>query len=466
MLNTGAFERRLAATGSFGLIAAFAFLAMLAYWQVWRTDLADEEWNPRVLSEYYDPLRGRILDREGNVLAESYSGGVRRYPDASVAHVVGYLDPRYGSQGIELAHNEVLAGREVSGWLGAFRSEFDRQRRRGNDVQLTIDPEAQAAAASALGSRPGAVVALDPRTGEILAMVSVPTYDPGNLGTFGEQLLEDPKSPLLNRATQGQYPPGSTFKTVTAIAALRTGLMTPDTIVECPGEIVIDGFPISCRNTSQGVGTYPFKHAFTYSVNAIFGEVGVALGWRTLAEQAAELGIGREVPFSLATAGGQLHSPGADLTDVLLATTAFGQGELLATPLQMAAIAGAIANRGELHLPRIALAEIHDGEQVEELEPTGSRTLINGELATTMTDFMVSVVQAGQAAGLNIPGVQVAGKTGTAEAGDGTSHAWFIGFAPADDPRVAVAVVVERGGQGGVVAAPIAGDVIRAVLEE
>lgn len=466
MLNTGAFERRLAATSTFGLVAAVVFFAMLAYWQVWRTDLANEEWNPRVLSEYYDPLRGRILDREGNVLAESYSGGVRRYPDASVAHVVGYLDPRYGSQGIELAYNEVLAGREVSGWLGAFRSEFDRQRRRGNDVQLTIDPAAQASAATALGSRNGAVIALDPRTGEVLAMLSVPTYDPGNLGTFGEQLLEDPDSPLLNRATQGQYPPGSTFKTVTAIAALGTGLMTPETVVECPGEIVIDGFPISCRNTAQGVGTYPFQHAYTYSVNAIFGQVGVALGWASMAEQAALLGIGHEAPLTIATAAGQLHSPGSDLSDVLLATTAFGQGELLATPLQMALIAATVANGGEMMLPRLALAEVKDGETVATLESTSGRRLIEPDLAATMRDFMVSVVQAGQASGLDIAGIQVAGKTGTAEAGDGTSHAWFIGFAPAESPQVAVAVVVERGGQGGSVAAPIAGEVIRAVLAE
>ena len=466
MLSTGAFERRLATTGTFGLVAAFVFLAMLGYWQVVRTDLADEEWNPRVLSEYYDPLRGRILDREGNVLAESYSGGVRRYPDASVAHVVGYLDPRYGSQGVELAYNEVLAGREVSGWLGAFRSEFDRQRRRGNDVQLSIDPQAQAAAADALGARNGAVVALDPRTGEVLAMVSVPTYDPGNLGTFGEELLADPNAPLLNRATQGQYPPGSTFKTVSAIAALGTGLMTPDTIVECPGEIVIDGFPISCRNTSQGVGTYPFKHAYTFSVNAIFAQVGVALGWTTMAEQSAALGIGHEIAFSLATAPGQLHAPDSELDDVLLASTAFGQGELLATPLQMAAIAATVANGGQLVLPRVALAELSDGEVLRELEPAVTKRVLDEGLAATMVDFMVSVVQAGQASGLNIPGVQVAGKTGTAEAGDGTSHAWFIGFAPADDPQIAIAVVVERGGQGGVVAAPIAGEVIRAVLSE
>jgi peptidoglycan glycosyltransferase len=464
MLNTGAFERRLMTSGKLAIVAAGVFISVLAYWQVFRTDLADEDRNPRVLSEYYDPLRGRILDREGNVLAESYSGGIRRYPDASVAHAVGYLDPSYGSQGIELAYNEVLAGREVSGWLGAFRAEFDRQRRRGHDVMLTLDPAAQAAAAGALGARTGAVIALDPFTGEILAMVSVPTYDPGNLGTFGEQLLQDPNAPLLNRTTQGQYAPGSTFKTVTAIAALATGLMRPDTVVECPGEIVIDGFPVSCRNTPQGVGTYPFRHAFTYSVNAIFAQVGVALGWTALAEKSAELGIGREVRFSLATAPGQLHGPESELDRVLLASTAFGQGELFATPLQLALVAAAIANGGEVVAPRLALAEVRGDTRLRELDAASSRRAFSSEVAAEMQDFMVSVIQAGQASGLDIRGVQVAGKTGTAEAGDGTSHAWFIGYAPADAPKVAIAVVVERAGQGGVVASPIAGAVFRAVI--
>ncbi|HMO95460.1 MAG TPA: penicillin-binding protein 2, partial [Tepidiformaceae bacterium] len=358
------------------------------------------------------------------------------------------------------------AGRDVAGWLGAFRAEFDRQRKRGHDVMLTLDPAAQAAAAGALGARTGAVIALDPATGEILAMVSVPTYDPGNLGTFGEQLLTDPNAPLLNRTTQGQYAPGSTFKSVTAIAALATGLMTPETEVECPGEIVIDGFPISCRNTPQGVGTYPFRHAFTYSVNAIFAQVGVSLGWGNLAEQAAALGVGKEVPFSLATAPGQLHAPGSELDRVLLASTAFGQGELLVTPLQLALITAAIANGGEMPAPRLALAEVSGDRVVRELDPASSRTVLSAGVAVDMQDFMRSVIAVGQASGLSIPGVQVAGKTGTAEAGDGTSHAWFIGYAPAEAPRVAIAVVVERAGQGGVIAAPIAGEVFRAVLAQ
>lgn len=464
MLNSGGFERRLNATGSAALLIGLVFFGALAYWQAFRVDLADDDRNPRVLSAFYDPNRGRILDRDGNVLAESLPSGDRHYTDASTAHLVGYLDPRYGSQGIELAFNEVLSGAAPSGWAGAIRAEFDRGRREGNDVMLTIDPAVQQAAATALGSRKGAVIAIDPRNGEVLAMVSVPTYDPGALGTAGDSLFSDPNSPLLNRATQGLYPPGSTFKTITATGILEKGVATPDTVVTCPGEIVIDGFPISCANTSRGIGTYPFKQAFTYSVNAIFAQLGVKLGWTGLTDIARRYGFDSQPDFTLETAASQIHAPGSEASTTLLASTAFGQGELLATPMQMALVTATIANGGVLARPHLTLEEASNGKSLGALESPSSRRIISEQLAKTMNEFMVSVVANGQANGVSIQGVAVGGKTGTAEAGDGTSHAWFVGFAPAEAPTVAVVVVVEHGGQGGVVASPIAGQVIRAAL--
>ncbi len=464
MLAPGGFERRLNATGTTALLIGLVFFGALAYWQAFRVDLATADRNPRVLSAFYDPHRGRILDRDGNVLAESLGDGTRHYTDASTAHLVGYLDPRYGSQGIELAFNEVLSGAAPSGWEAAVRAEFDRGHRSGNDVVLTIDPRIQQAAAAALGSRNGAIVALDPRSGEVLAMVSVPTYDPGSLGSIGDQLFNDPSSPLLNRATQGLYPPGSTFKTVTATGILEKGVATPDTVVDCPGQIVIDGFPISCSNTSQGVGTYPFKHAFTFSVNAIFAQLGVKLGWTGLTDVARRYGFDSNLDFTLGTAKSQIHAPGSEATTTLLASTAFGQGELLATPMQMAVVAATIANGGVLARPHLTLDERSNGASLGPIERPESRRIISADLARTMNEFMVSVVANGQANGVSLPGVAVGGKTGTAEAGDGTSHAWFIAFAPAEAPTIAVAVIVEHGGQGGVVASPLAGQVIRAAL--
>ncbi len=465
MLPPRQFERRLGATGVVSFAGLLVFFGALSYWQVFRTDLAVDPKNPRVLSAFEDPHRGRILDREGNELAVSLPDGRRRYTDASVAHALGYLSPRYGSQGAELAFNDLLSGKTGASWRAALNAEFRRTAVNGLDVRLTIDQKIQAAAATALGARKGAVIALDPRNGEVLAMVSVPTYDPGALETKGEDLLKDPSSPLLNRVTQGKYPPGSTFKTVTATSALENRVVTPDTTVTCPGEIVIDGFPISCTNVPQGTGTYPFRDAFAFSVNAIFARVGVELGWDRLKATAQDYGFGSALPFTLDTAPTQIHAPGAKESKVLLATTAFGQGELLATPLQMAVVASTIANGGVLMSPHLGYEALDGNAVVERLEPPSGKRIVPAEIAAEIRDMMVAVVANGQANGAGIAGVNVAGKTGTAETGaPGVSHAWFIAFAPAEKPVIAVAVVVENGGRGGEVASPIAGQVLRAAL--
>ncbi|MBI5947739.1 MAG: hypothetical protein HY875_06360 [Chloroflexi bacterium] len=464
MLAPRRFERRVGAAGNAALIAALVFFATLAYWQVFRADLAVHAGNPRILASFNDPGRGAILARDGTVLARSRPDGTREYTSTIFAHAIGYLDARYGTQGTELAFNDVLTGQAGGTFDDAVNAELTRRAREGLDVRLTLDPKLQAVAAAALGDRRGAVIAIDPRNGEVLAMANVPAYDPATIATDGAALLADERSPLLNRATQGNYPPGSTFKTVTAISALENHIITPETMVTCPGEIVIDGFPISCRNTAQGVGTYTFKDAYARSVNAIFAQVGVSLGWGFLTRTAEALGFGGAVDFTIETAPTQLHAPGSAESQVLLATTAFGQGELLATPLQMAMVAAAVANGGVLATPHLGLSAGKGGKTSLNLAPGGSRRVISPSVAETMRQFMVAAVGDSQAAGISIPGVTVAGKTGTAEAGSGTAHAWFIAFAPAEAPTIAIAVIVEHGGQGGAVAAPVAGQVLRAAL--
>lgn len=461
MLQQGQFERRVGAIASAGLLVLVVFFGALAYWQVWRTDLATDQHNPRVLASFSDPLRGRILDREGNVIAESQPDGTRTYTDASMAHAIGYLSAQFGSTGAELVFNQYLEGTIGESWEGAANAEFKRSRQQGLDVRLTIAPKVQAAAAAALGARRGAVIAINPQNGEVLAMVSVPTYDPGGLN---DAVVNDESSPLLNRAAQGLYPPGSTFKTVTTISALEHGVIKPETVVECQNQKVFDGFPVSCRNVPQGEGRYPFKNAYTFSVNAILAEVGVKTGWVKLAETAAKLGFGSEIEFTTDTTASQLTGEGTDESTSLLASTAFGQGELLATPLQMALVAAAVANGGVIVDPHLGLGAFSGENKVASVESPGSRRVMSEDVSRIMREFMVSVVDNQQANGVAIPGIKVGGKTGTAETGSGTSHAWFIAFAPADKPTIAVAVVVENGGQGGVVASPIAGAVIRAAL--
>ena len=455
------FQRRIRTAATVALAVGLLFVVALGYRQVFQSELAQRDGNPRLLADFANPGRGRILDRAGNVLAESDAEGKREYVDDSLAHAIGYLDPRFGSQGAELSFNQQLQGAADFSWRGAIEREFRRTAIAGDDVRLTIDPVVQRAAAQALGARKGAVIALDPRNGEVLAMVSVPTYDPGALT---DAQLRDPASPLLNRATQGLFPPGSIFKTVTAASALENGTIRPETEVTCPGQLVFDGFPVSCSNVPQGTGTYPFRNAYTFSVNAIFAQVGVALGWDRLNSTARDFGFGTALRFTLETAPTQLHAVGSKETTSLLASTAFGQGELLATPLQMAVIAATIANGGVMVSPHLGLEVSRDERRVSNLESVSSRRILSTATAKTMRDFMVSVVANNQANGVTIPGVAVGGKTGTAESGRETSHAWFIAFAPAESPRIAIAVVVEDGGQGGVVAAPIAGQVIRAAL--
>ncbi len=466
LFDVSRYQRRIGVAGAVTLLAGFGFFAVLAYWQVFRTDLAESSGNPRLLADFNRPGRGRILDRDGNVLVETTADGTRLYHNASLAHVLGYLSAQYGTQGVELAFNDILSGAKSGGsFSDALNDEFQRNDRKGNDVRLTIDPAIQAAAVEALAGRKGAVVAIDPVTGEILAMVSNPTFDPNTLEANGEAILADPDSPLLNRATQGLFPPGSTFKTVTAISALEHGTISAGTEVICPGEIVIDGFPISCNNVPQGTGTYPFRNAFVFSVNAIFAQVGDKLGWSNLLQTARKLGFEQQIAFTTETSTSLVHSDGADLGRTLLASTAFGQGELLATPLQMALVAAAVANNGMLVSPHLGLDSLEDGRSLGPIEDVSTHRVIDDAVAATVRDMMVGVIDNNQANGVAIQGVKVGGKTGTAETDRDTSHAWFIGFAPAGAAKIAVAVIVEDGGQGGVVAAPIAGAVIRAALQ-
>lgn len=464
MLAPHQFQRRIGATGAVALLTTLVFFGALVYWQVFRTDLANANGNPRVLSAYNDPGRGSILDRDGNVLASSSADGARHYNDADAAHVVGYLSAQYGSEGAELAYNSILSGQSGGSWLDALKAEFTRDSLNGLDVKLTIDPKIQAAAAAALSQRAGAVVALDPRNGQVLAMVSYPTYNPEQVITDGASIFKDSGAPLLNRATSGLYPPGSTFKTVTASAALTDGVVTPNTQLTCPGQLVFDGFPVSCMNAPQGVGTFPFSHFFAFSINAIFAQVGTELGWDRLLTMAHAYGFGSSIPFTLQTARTQIHDPGSAESKTLLASTGFGQGQILATPLQMAVIAETIANGGVMESPHIGLAALDGSRVAQNLDDHSSRRIISAQVANDIKAMMVEVVKQGQA-DVGVTGIEVAGKTGTAETGvDGNSHAWFLAIAPAQAPTIAIAVIVENGGHGGSVAAPVAGKVIEAAL--
>ncbi|OUM95798.1 MAG: hypothetical protein BAA04_00445 [Firmicutes bacterium ZCTH02-B6] len=434
-------SRRVCLTGWMLVACAAAVLALFAYWQVVRVDLRTHPYNPRFVVQGL-ASRGGILDRRGEALAETRpaSGGVTRLllGPVSLSHVVGYVDPRFGLAGVEAALHADLAGlqRGLADW---WRDPL-RRRPEGKDVWLTIDVRVQAAAERALGRRRGAVVALRPATGEVLAMVSYPAFTLEELPRLLEGGTGEVDAPLLNRATQGLYPPGSTFKVLTMAAAIDAGLVGTQAEVEA------------------------LQRALAASSNEPFVHLGLQLGGRELASAASLVGFGARLLADLP----QKVSPlPAATREGDLAQISIGQGELVATPLQMAVVAAAIANGGVAMRPHLVReVRTRDGRltRFARVEPLGPPAF-SPSAARAVTEGMVLAVEDGTARQAAVAGVRVAGKTGTAQNPHGEPHAWFIGFAPAFRPEVAVAVVIEGGGSGGRVAAPVGRDVMLAALE-
>jgi peptidoglycan glycosyltransferase len=294
-------------------------------------------------------------------------------------------------------------------------------------------------------------------------MVSYPRYDPNDIDEDWKAINSDPGRPLLNRAAQGLYPPGSVFKIVVAGAALQTGTVTPDTEFEDTGEYLAGGYVV--RNYDNKVyGLHDFTKAFASSINTTFAKVGVEMGADTLAEYAADFGFNEESPWPLGASRSLFPDPG-DMDTAHVAQVSFGQGEVLSTPLEIALTAAAVANEGKIMQPYVVdqVLDYHKN-MLQETRPRVWMEPLTSETAATLRDLMVEAVNHGTGTSAAIEGVQVAGKTGTAEVADAGPHSWFAAFAPADDPQVVVAVLVENAGTGSSVAAPIARKVISAAL--
>jgi penicillin-binding protein A len=462
----------------------------LTYWQVVRADaLVYGEFNPRLLQEERQIVRGRMLDSSGRVLASSIPGGggmERQYTDPSLAHVTGYFSPRYGTAGLENSYAKFLRGDISANPVSAVVDRLLHRPKVGADLILTIDPQVQAAAVRAMGSDRGAVVALDPRSGAVLAMLSIPHFDPGRMEADWARLQEDAARPLYNRATQGLYTPGSVFKVVAATAAIDLGLIDLDRQYTCTDDLVVDGFRIE-NNNHPGISTLTFVDDFAHSCNVTFAKTGLGLDteplpvgdrlptpvpWadgvdeslRLFSEYATRFGVGSPLPFDLPTSASRL---GAErLSPVQLANTAFGQGEVVVTPLLMSLSAAAIANEGRMPQPYL-VQEVRapDGAVVQAAQTRILRDVMSTETARAVNRLMVASVTGGYASPAQIPGVSVGGKTGSAETAPGErTHSWFIGYAPADDPRVAVAVIMENKGSGTEFAAPAGRSIMEAAL--
>lgn len=479
--------RRLAATA----LCALALLAGgLTYQQaVAGPGYRDDVRNPRALLDRATRGRGPIITSDGVVVAlsEPKPGGdgvlLRVYPEPGLyAHVTGYASSYFGDTGIEARYSEELRSGDDGSLTAAVFSLFGGDL-RPHQVQLTIRDDLQRAAAAALGDQRGAVIALDPATGAVLALVSSPTFDPNVLSSGtpadGDALAADPARPLLDRAIAETYPPGSSFKILVALAGIEASLVTPETRLPDRSELELPGSTSVIRNADGGYcgdgTTLTLARALTVSCNTAFAELGMLIGAGPMVHAVEAAGFNGDIPFDLDTAPSLLPPAGLDGDLPALAQTALGQRDVRATPLQMALVAGAVANRGVIMRPHLVGAILDaDGEETWRLDPAPWRRAMAEDTAAALASMMEQVVAAGTGWRAAVPGVRVAGKTGTAEVPGGAPDVWFIGFAPVDpepgEQQIAVAVLVEDGGSlgedgsGGSVAAPIAQAVLAAFL--
>ncbi|MFI5226390.1 MAG: peptidoglycan D,D-transpeptidase FtsI family protein [Candidatus Limnocylindrales bacterium] len=470
------------------LVLAFGVLAAGAgYWQLVRSnDLSTSPDDPAVIAAARDAPRGLIRDRHGTVLAsnrkDANGESYRVYKDKSMSPVIGYASRVYGTAGLERAYDAQLSGLVRSDPLAEALRKFQSTPYDPQDLTLSISLPLQRAALAGLGSDRGAVVMMDPRTGQVLALASSPTFDasaianPATAEAAWAALTADPAKPLLPRATLGTYVPGSILKIVTAMGGLDSGALTPATkfpqqpAAEKKG-LVVSGYTIKDgHHPFTGNKVLDLLDATEVSCNIYYALAGLKEGGGALDAMARRLGFYAPLPFDLPTATSQLTNgggplPGGFLDDVELANAAYGQGETLVTPLQMALVASTVADGGVLMKPQLVTAITGRAGS----SPVGSQTI--GRVLSAEDDAVVkaAMMQAVEGrygrlftTGAAVPGIPTAGKSGTAQlGGTGEPHSWFIGFAPVDHPQIAIAVLVENGGRGGARASPLAGQLLK-----
>ncbi|HWE62851.1 MAG TPA: penicillin-binding protein 2 [Chloroflexota bacterium] len=470
---------RLQRLAIFFITMFFVLSALLIYWQIVRAqNLVNRPDDPRLYAQRLAVHRGTILDRRGTVLVQTtfpQGDPVRTLYDTSLSPLIGYHSQRYDNAGLEAAYNDYLNGAATDQPIDNTMRRLLHEPPLGDTLQLTIDDRIQQLASNALGDGPGVALVADPRSGQILAMVSKPTYNANRIDESGYwQSLQGSGGRLVNRALDGRYPPGSTFKTVTLSTALARGAYTLSSVfsgLDATGPLFIQGTLLasSANNLPPGVTQVTLKDAFKYSDNIVFATIAQHLGANALVDGAASFGFGGTIPFDLPTASSVVTDDLNDFSEYDLASAGFGQGPLLATPLQMLLVDEAIANGGAIMQPFVVRKIMApNGEVLLDQQPQLWRQALDSGAARQVAQAMLAVVNdpGGSGYAARLPGVQVAGKTGTAQTGGATTppHAWFIGYAPAAQPRLAVLVLKEQAGEGSTVAAPIAGQILAGAL--
>jgi penicillin-binding protein A len=472
------------------LSLAFAILAGGAgYWQVFRAaDLSVRSDNPAVIAAARNAVRGLIYDRTGAVLASNKRDAngepYRAYADPALSGVIGYASRLFGSAGLERAYDAQLTGAAGADPVRDMLRKFQSNPSDPQSLHTSLSLSLQRLAVRLLGGDRGAVVMLDPRSGQVLVLASTPTFNasavanPATSRATFTALKADQSLPLLPRAVQGEYVPGSVFKIVTSMAALGSGAITPATTYkQQPGAeetgLLVSGYRVmDGHHRFTGSKALDYAEAIEVSCNIYFALTGLRTGGQALHSYADQLGFDASLPFDLPTAVSQVTNGGGSFgggykDDVELANAAYGQAETLVTPLQMALVAATVANGGVTMRPYLVSSEVGKQSGTLTIDPQEIRRVVSPEVAATIASAMELAVEGDWGrlftTGAAVPGVQTAGKTGTAQlGGSGEPHSWFIGFAPVDKPQIAIAVIVERGGHGAVRAAPIAGQLMQA----
>lgn len=445
------------------------FLSLIGYMVYFNVKLKDDvinsPYNSRQNAYEERIVRGEILANDGTVLArtdtDEEGNETRVYPMGEVfAHVVGYMAS--GKSGLESSENYTLLTSHANP-VEKVTNEFREEKNKGDNLVTTLDANLQQVAYDALQTN-GAVVVMEPDTGKILACVSKPDFDPNTLAEQWDEIVNDSEnSSLVNRAFQGLYPPGSTFKIVTALSYLRQNGTLDGFSFDCEGELTAGGYTIHCYNSNVH-GHEDFAAAFANSCNTAFSQIGLDLNRTEFAATAEDLLFNRELPLELPYSRSSF-TLNESSPDALTMQTAIGQGDTLATPIHMAMIAAAVANDGVAMTPYLVdRVETYEGTKVRETAPEEFDTLMTAAEAATLTDLMQGVVENGTAKALQDVGVSIAGKTGSAEHGDLSepAHSWFAGFSNVEDPDIVVCVIAEKAGSGSEAAVPIARQIFNA----
>lgn len=452
-----------------GLIALFlGAIIYLSYFYIFEADtVRNHPSNRRGYIEEAQIKRGDIYDRNGELLATSKGepGNYHReysYP-ILYSHIIGYSHPSLGKSGLEASRNDDLLNRNSNRAIVLISNWLSNKKQDGNSLILTVDTQVQSKARELLeeNAERGSIVVMNPKTGEIYALVSLPDFNAMSVAEDWNSLQENKAGALLNRSINGRYPPGSTFKVITAASILEGNM---DLSYEDKGIQTIDGRDF--KNAEGAVyGNVDLKDAMTHSVNTYFVSKGAALGKEKLGSTADQFYFNKKIPFDLPVSP-SVFDYKKNIPKTTLAASAIGQGDVLVTPLHMAMVASAVANDGKMMEP-ILVREVEDpkGKSIRKHDAKVLQESIGEETAKTLNEYMISVVENGTGKRAAMRRTKVAGKTGSAENASGENHAWFIGYAPANDPQVAVSVIVEQAGRsGGSIAAPMARDIIAYAL--